>query len=398
MNRAHTATGELTGSSTGPIGEIVSRSGLRIPELDGLRGLAILLVVICHYVGDADHAALGFWQDHFLSALSVGWSGVDLFFVLSGFLIGGILLDSRNSPRYFRTFYLRRIHRILPIYYAWIAVYVLIAAAIISLAPGRSGVTGRDLRAVPVYLFFLQNIIYSPTPFQWRWFTVTWSLAVEEQFYLLAPPLIRLLTVRRLVCVLAGLVCAAPVLRYLAFRYLAHLYYLPQFAMPCRADAFALGILAAAGWRWKVFRDYLDEHPAVLQRCVAYLLLVLAVLMWWFTRPPGLVTFTIGYSALAAFYTCLLLLVTTQTHGVVARMARARWLRYLGAISYCVYLIHLTIDIWAHDILSHSEPRVSDFRGVGVTLLAGALTWMVASLSRRYFEQPLIRRGHRYAY
>jgi peptidoglycan/LPS O-acetylase OafA/YrhL len=65
----------------------------RVPELDGLRGLAILLVIICHYVADAEHAQLGFWPDHFLSAMSVGWSGVDLFFVLSGFLIGGILLD-----------------------------------------------------------------------------------------------------------------------------------------------------------------------------------------------------------------------------------------------------------------------------------------------------------------
>jgi peptidoglycan/LPS O-acetylase OafA/YrhL len=128
------------------------------------------------------------------------------------------------------------------------------------------------------------------------------------------------------------------------------------------------------------------------------LLVVLAALMWWFTRPPGLVTFTIGYSTLAVFYTCLLLLVTSQTESVIARMARAKWLRYLGGISYCVYLAHLTINEWAHEVLLHAEPRVSDLRGVGVTLLAGALTWMVASLSWRYFEQPLIRRGHRHAY
>ncbi len=370
----------------------------RIPELDGLRGLAILLVVICHYVGDADHAGLGYWPHHFLSALSVGWSGVDLFFVLSGFLIGGILLDSRNSSQYFKTFYVRRIHRILPIYYAWIAIYVLIVGANIYLARGRSAVTGQELRVVPVYFFFLQNMIYSPSPFQWKWFAVTWSLAVEEQFYLLAPPLLRFLSTRRLACVLAVMVCAAPVLRYLAFQYFPQLSYLPQFAMPCRADAFALGILAAAAWRWKAFRDYLDTHPVVLQRCVAYLLVVLAALMWWFTRPPGLVTFTIGYSTLAVFYTCLLLLVTSQTESVIARMARAKWLRYLGGISYCVYLVHLTINEWAHEVLLHAEPRVSDLRGVGVTLLAGALTWVVASLSWRYFEQPLIRRGHRHAY
>ena len=69
----------------------------RIPELDGLRGLAILLVILCHYVGNPDHTPLGFWPHRFLLAFTVGWSGVDLFFVLSGFLIGGILLDARSA-------------------------------------------------------------------------------------------------------------------------------------------------------------------------------------------------------------------------------------------------------------------------------------------------------------
>src|SRR5712692_4347025 len=89
---------------------ITHQASSRIPELDGLRGLAILLVVICHYLGTSEHAPLGYYPSRFLSALSIGWSGVDLFFVLSGFLIGGILLDARNSPRYFQGFYLRRVH------------------------------------------------------------------------------------------------------------------------------------------------------------------------------------------------------------------------------------------------------------------------------------------------
>src|SRR5579862_8426807 len=78
----------------------------RVPELDGLRGLAITLVIVCHYVANADHKALNPWIHRALSGLTVGWSGVDLFFVLSGFLIGGILLDARSSPTYFRAFYM----------------------------------------------------------------------------------------------------------------------------------------------------------------------------------------------------------------------------------------------------------------------------------------------------
>ncbi len=106
----------------------LSTSSNRVPELDGLRGLAILLVLICHYVGNATHAPLGFVLDHVFTVMSVGWSGVDLFFVLSGFLIGGILLESRDSPRFFQTFYIRRIHRILPIYYLWILLYIAVVS------------------------------------------------------------------------------------------------------------------------------------------------------------------------------------------------------------------------------------------------------------------------------
>ena len=96
------------------------QSAERIPELDGLRGIAIFLVFISHYLGGAGHVQLRPWLRHIFAATSIGWSGVDLFFVLSGFLIGGILIDARDSPHYFRAFYMRRVHRILPIYYLWI--------------------------------------------------------------------------------------------------------------------------------------------------------------------------------------------------------------------------------------------------------------------------------------
>ena len=101
----------------------------RILELDGIRGLAALVVVLFHYTiigpGASFHTML-YWGR---AVFRLGWSGVDLFFVLSGFLIGGILLDSRNSPRYFRTFYARRSFRILPLYFVWLALYPLAVAA-----------------------------------------------------------------------------------------------------------------------------------------------------------------------------------------------------------------------------------------------------------------------------
>jgi peptidoglycan/LPS O-acetylase OafA/YrhL len=245
---------------------------------------------------------------------------------------------------------------------------------------------------------FLQNMIYSPSPLEWRWFVVTWSLAVEEQFYIFAPPLIRFLSLKRLVFVLGTVICIAPVLRYLAFRYLPDLYYLPQYAMPCRADALAFGILATVAWRWPVVRAYLKNSRALLQRAVSYMLILLAILMWWLARPNGIVTYTVGYTALAVFYTSLMLLAISQREGVIAKVMRGKWLRYLGRISYCVYLIHLTVNEWAHRILLGRSPSISDTRGISVTLFALLLTLFIASLSWRYFEKPLIAKGHAHSY
>jgi peptidoglycan/LPS O-acetylase OafA/YrhL len=107
---------------------------------------------------------VGSWADGAFRLLS----GVDLFFVLSGLLIGGILLDARGSPRYFRTFYLRRAHRILPIYFAWIGLYTVVVVAASSLFNKPSFTSLHDLRIVPIYILFLQNIFYSLNIFQWR--------------------------------------------------------------------------------------------------------------------------------------------------------------------------------------------------------------------------------------
>ena len=377
----------------------------RIPELDGLRGLAILLVIICHYIANASHPPLGFVADHLITILDLGWSGVDLFFVLSGFLIGGILLSSRNSPHYFRTFYLRRVHRILPVYYSWILLYlVFVGICVYSslkpviMTPPGIALASQDLAVVPKYVLFLQNILYSPRPFEWQWFVVTWSLAVEEQFYLLAPPLIRWVSQRVLLVTLCSTLIAAPVLRYISFVYFPQLNRFAQFAMPCRADALALGILAAIAWRSKAVQSYLQRNPGFLQRASVYLGVCIVGLLWWLVRPPNVVTVTAGYSFLAFFYVSLLLLVISQTNSFLARCMRISLLRRLGGISYCVYIIHQTIHELGHRFLLHQEPDLSHWQGIMTTCSAFVLTLTIASLSWKFSEKPLIRRGHRFTY
>jgi peptidoglycan/LPS O-acetylase OafA/YrhL len=375
-----------------------SFSSPRIPELDGLRGLAILLVILCHYVGNADHMPLGFWPHRILSAFTAGWSGVDLFFVLSGFLIGGILLDARTSSNYFRAFYMRRVYRILPIYYLWTLLFAVIVIAAITFSPGRLPVTVRDLLRIPVQLFFLQNIFIGMPDFQWTWFVVTWSLAVEEQFYLLAPPLIRFVSLRKVAAVLALSIGVAPLLRFLFFRYWSPSSYLAAFLMPCRADGLACGMLIAFAWRQPGFHLWLRRHRSALQWATLILLLDIAALLWWFVHPPNIVTVTLGYSWLALFYSAFLVLVLSQTASWPAAIMRCKPLAWLGTISYCVYILHDAFNFLAHRLVLHSTPRIYDAPGVAVSLLAFAATIAVATLSWRFFEKPLIRRGHSYSY
>jgi peptidoglycan/LPS O-acetylase OafA/YrhL len=245
---------------------------------------------------------------------------------------------------------------------------------------------------------FLQNMRYTLTPFQRSWFSVTWSLAVEEQFYLLAPPLIRFLSLRRMVWVLTATIGLAPMLRFLVFRYVPEGNYAAVLTMPCRADALALGILIAMAWRKGEFRAFLEAHRLLLQRVLLGLLLGLGGLLWWLLRPINVVTILAGYTWLAFFYGCLLVVVLSQTQGWVAGVIRWKILRGLGVISYCVYIVHDTLNQLAHRILLHAAPQIYNAKGVGVTLLALVLTLVVANLSWHFFEKPLIARGHSYSY
>ncbi len=171
----------------------------RIPELDGLRGLAILLVLVWHFGYLFASAGSSRWLYYVKDSMTMFWSGVDLFFVLSGFLIGGILLDARESPNYFKTFYTRRSFRIIPVYALLVVTfYVCVSLGLPARIAGSSAVFGAT---APWYEYatFTQNIGYATgQPSQSLWLSTTWSLAVEEQFYLLLPAVVYFVPRRRL--------------------------------------------------------------------------------------------------------------------------------------------------------------------------------------------------------
>ena len=163
----------------------------RVPALDGIRGIAVTLVALLHF-----------------GYLNGGWIGVQAFFVLSGFLITGILLADRDAPlrAYLRRFYWRRTLRIFPLYYGYLALLAVSYAL-----RGVPAEFADDAGALFTYTYnFTRATDFTPTPF----FTHLWSLAVEEQFYLVWPFLVHALSRRALVALACALVAMAPAFRF----------------------------------------------------------------------------------------------------------------------------------------------------------------------------------------
>jgi peptidoglycan/LPS O-acetylase OafA/YrhL len=195
---------------------------------------------------------------------------------LSGFLIGGILLDHCASPHYFQTFYLRRFFRIVPIYYiSTRAYYVVMAVAGSFLTAQFSNPSITVHYQVSSLFLFLQNYwFFHYPPIALGWFGPTWSLAVEEQFYLIAPLTMQLLSRRVLYVMLGATVCLAPLLRtwvHYNLHALGSLHLVLGYTMtPCRADALAIGICAALLWRNTTFRQKLAYHKDGQPSCLIH--------------------------------------------------------------------------------------------------------------------------------
>ena len=282
----------------------------RIPQLDGIRGSAILLVLIWHFLVAPTSLVSngGFAARVIARAGSLTWSGVDLFFVLSGFLIGGILIDSKDSPRYFSTFYIRRVFRILPIYLFLVLAYLCVWNA----TTGNIPVLGETLgRPVPwyVYLTFTQNIWFAHHGWVGVYLGPSWSLAVEEQFYLLLPTMIRVLP-RRFLLPTAVVLAAGST----AARTLLYLHYGPAWSLAaymliiCRADALMLGVVCAVLLREDRCKKFLAENLWAVRSSLAIFGFGVAIFIykdWGFgTRPM----WTLGFTWVAAFYASLLML------------------------------------------------------------------------------------------
>ena len=347
------------------------------------------MVFIYHY-GGGTHSPYRITQ--FLGFLNKGgWAGVTLFFILSGFLITGILWDSFGDPHWWRNFFMRRVLRIFPLYYASILLVLLASTAI--------GQLRHTASSVWILLLFLQNLppfiprvdhLGSPCPlFHF------WSLAVEEQFYLLWPFLLVLQKTRTSARALCLSVFLFSVLfRIVVFSFVPdHLFGYEEFLLS-RAGELAAGAWLAIAYRgpeWLTVERY--APVAAVLGLAGFLYAGVAQGNFGSALPLmlqlGLPSITISFAALL----CLAL-----RPGVVQRIFSAGWLRWLGGISYGIYVFHVLLGelflTITHLLVGSRGPMVQN----AVNFIVAAVGSISAAwLSFHFYEQRFLNLRSRFS-
>lgn len=380
------------------------QNGSRIPELDGIRGLAITLVIFQHYVHDSIISGTSRLGDFIKNNFTLGGTGVDLFFVLSGFLIGGILMDHRRSENYFKSFYIRRVCRILPLYYS-----VLIAFVFISRGLSAHGaqewyqwlfVSGVSLWSYATFTqAIFQTVLHGTGHINAGWLFVTGTLAIEEQFYLILPLVVWLVRPARVWRLCLACLCLHPVLYFFLWLYHPVTFDYALLILPIRADALLLGVICACLVRNEKAMDWLKQSRNGLY---AIFCVLLCGAGYFATKYEvgnyEVVRDIFFYPWMALLYGLLVVLCVTHPAGTPATLMRWITLRRLGIISYGVYLLHIPVDGLVHGLVSQKGIFVTTFSDGMTTLLALILTLALASASWRFFEKPIIDWGHSFLY
>lgn len=359
---------------------------LHISELDGVRAIAIWMVLIGHlYWGFSVPPDTYDGMPRLIyQVISHGWLGVDLFFILSGFLISGILIDSKQKKNYFRTFYWRRVLRILPIFYLCIfvmsffygnAAYFLLS--VLFLANFAEG--------------FGVQTPHGPGVF--------WSLCVEEHFYLLWPFLVRYLSRRNLTILAVLIVAITPALRWLGvIRGMSidmEVYSYSWF----RFDGLAMGALLAIWTRSRL---------ATLRNslCLAGLMVIGSGVIAIVGLPYGIMGKTavgvgLRYTQVILVFGAFILAVIALRGTLATSLLRTKFTDLSGKLSYCLYLVHLSVgDVVYRLTVAHNEKLYTRFGSFGWVTLRGIIilvaSFAIALLSQRFIEGPFLKLKKRF--
>jgi peptidoglycan/LPS O-acetylase OafA/YrhL len=317
-----------------------------MPQLDSLRAFAVAGVMFLHFIGH----------------LQILGQGVELFFVLSGFLITDILLRGAPTVEFVGSFYIRRALRLFPLYYLAIAIVVVFSQEM------------RD--AWRFYAFYGANLWVVENQ-RWGVATHFWSLAVEEQFYLIWP-LVVLWTPRRMLVYICGvLIVVAPLFRLSAVL-VAHNTF-AYVLLPGSVDALACGALLA------LFRPRRVTARGLIVAAASAVATILCWLLWWRLDDPSVYVITMNSLALPLFY----VIIGGAAHGFRGPLG---WvlsqgvLRYIGKISYGLYVIHFFVY---EALAPYLSPSIRDPYAQAV--VCAAVTIVLAAVSWHFFECPINR-------
>ena len=367
-----------------------------IPALDGLRGIAIILVMLHPFTYYRPETGI----DRVLAGVPLfGWVGVDLFFVLSGFLITGILLDTRGSKRYFTSFYARRTLRIFPLYY----LVLFLALVVLPRFPSVHTVLAGDIEMPPQwpYWLYLTNFSVADRGFVHGWVDVAWSLAIEEHFYLVWPLVIWLFPTRPVVWLCTGIFVAEVFAR--SYARAIDMPVLPIYVVTWfRVDGLVVGALLAVAQRRGIMPGLDRLVPVVVGAGVAGMIavVILGGHTWWWNRRMQ----QFGYSLIAVIAGAMLVSAISRPAGSLwPRMLSAGWLRAFGKYCYCLYLIHLPVMRAAREWVFNPDEyeTLAIAPWIGQVLfypVAAAPAFALAWLSWRFFEAPILRLKAKFPY
>ncbi len=360
-----------------------------IKELDGLRGLACLFVLVHHYFTGIlkvePQGLMGTLLDIF-QVLFV--SGVDLFYVLSGFLVGGIIIDNYTSKNFIKVFFIKRICRIFPIYYVLLISFVVGFYFLNNIEWPKQALLKHPF-PIWTYFTYLQSYFFglenNSGPL---WIAVTWSVSVEEQFYILMPFLFLFFGKRKaFLAVILGIIIA-PFIRYMLFH--KYGFYASYMMFPGRMDSIFWGVLLA-------FLLRSDKYREVLNRYSAYILALICLLF-------GLLALHIGknptykFSLLAVFYTCIMWAILEGKLPKLSKFLNVKFLSFTGLISYAMYMFHQLINCLVHGILFSSKPIIDNWYKVGATFFSVIIVYVICIVSLKYFEKPIRDIGAKFHY
>jgi peptidoglycan/LPS O-acetylase OafA/YrhL len=355
-------------------------AGERVAALDGVRGVAVLLVLVYHFIlYGGPRPQLGAHPVFYNVALS-GWIGVDLFFVLSGFLITGILYDAKASARYFQNFYARRVLRIFPLYYGVLLVVLVVLPQVFSHSE-RLGLLRQD---AGWYWTYLANVKIARSG--WGPFPALghfWSLAVEEQFYLVWPVVVLLLSRRSLLYACLACLIASCLLRA-GLHQTGHSV-AAYVLTPARADTLGLGAFVALVLRGPCGVARLRRwSPIVLATAFAG---VVGIFRWRGPDYNDPVVQTLGFTSLACLFAALVgVAVSSSGRSLPQRLLGAPLLVLFGRYGYGLYVFHHLLLFFKPKgvssaifptILGSDVPARVAFAtvGIGLTLGMAMVSW-----------------------